>query len=168
MFLEDADDLGFAEPGFLHDGLLRGRWPQNSPPIPGSLFRLHVTGNRARFMVTILGQPTREYSDCQSALAAANLTCRKSESPLQMSCNGLDRLLIWRRPTFEGPCGPTIIGAGGLNCRVRDGNGWDPAAMDARNLDPVAAMTSRSSSRSRLQKAVQRRTSKCQDTKRKR
>lgn len=35
-----------------------------------------------------------------------------------------------------GPCGPPIIGAGGLNCRVRDGNGWDPAAMDARNLIP--------------------------------
>src|ERR1700728_682364 len=43
---------------------------------------------------------------------------------------------IWHRPTFEGPCGPTIIGAGGLNCRVRDGNGWDPAAMGARNFDP--------------------------------
>src|SRR5580704_6809797 len=59
--------------------------------------------------------------------------------------------VIWHRPTFEGPCGPTIIGAGGLNCRVRDGNGWDPAAMGARNLvylDP-AAMASRSSSRSR-------------------
>jgi hypothetical protein len=42
--------------------------------------------------------------------------------------------LIWHRPTFEGPCGPTIIGAGGLNCRVRDGNGWDPTAMGARNF----------------------------------
>ena len=72
---------------------------------------------------------------------------------------------IWRRPTFEGPCGPTIIGAGGLNCRVRDGNGWDPAAMGARNLDP-AAMASRSSSRSRREtcKAVQRRTSKCHES----
>ena len=49
---------------------------------------------------------------------------------------GLFVHLIWRRPTFEGPCGPTIIGAGGLNCRVRDGNGWDPAAMSARNLIP--------------------------------
>ena len=67
---------------------------------------------------------------------------------------------IWHRPTFEGPCGPTIIGAGGLNCRVRDGNGWDPAAMGARNLIPTA-MASRSSSRSRREtcKAVQRRTS---------
>src|SRR5579884_657133 len=42
--------------------------------------------------------------------------------------------IIWRRPTLEGPCGPTTIGAGGLNCRVRDGNGWNPAAMIARNL----------------------------------
>ncbi len=44
------------------------------------------------------------------------------------------RRIIWRRPTLEGPCGPTTIGAGGLNCRVRDGNGWNPAAMIARNL----------------------------------
>ena len=45
-------------------------------------------------------------------------------------------LIIWHRPTFEGPCGRTIIGAGGLNCRVRDGNGCDPAAMSARNWIP--------------------------------
>src|ERR1700677_1447474 len=72
---------------------------------------------------------------------------------------------IWRRPTFEGPGGPTISEAGGLNRRVRDGNGWDPAAMGARNLDP-AAMASRSSSRSRREtcKAVQRRTSKCHES----
>ncbi len=43
---------------------------------------------------------------------------------------------IWRCPTLEGPCGPTTIGAGGLNCRVRYGNGWNPAAIGARNLIP--------------------------------
>ena len=46
-------------------------------------------------------------------------------------------LIIWHRPTLEGPCGPTTIGAGGLNCRVRDGNGWNPTAMGARNLIPM-------------------------------
>ncbi|MGH7716370.1 MAG: HNH endonuclease domain-containing protein, partial [Vulcanimicrobiaceae bacterium] len=28
---------------FFTGGLLRGRWPQNSPPISGAFFRLHVT-----------------------------------------------------------------------------------------------------------------------------
>ena len=33
------------------------------------------------------------------------------------------------RPTFAGSCPPTIIGAGVLNFRVRDGIGWIHAAM---------------------------------------
>ncbi len=64
--------------------------------------------------------------------------------------------LIWRRSTLEGPCGPTTIDAGGLNCRVRYGNGWDPTAMTARNLIP---MRCRAGARGRSQrKAAQRRT----------
>jgi hypothetical protein len=76
------------------------------------------------------------------------------KSPSRFSRDGLC-VLIWHRPTFEGPCGPTIIGAGGLNCRVRDGNGWDPAAMGARNLIP-AAMASLSSSRSRRESCTEK------------
>ena len=34
-----------------------------------------------------------------------------------------------RRPTLPGPFGPSTIGAGGLNFRVRNGNGWFPAAI---------------------------------------
>jgi hypothetical protein len=34
-----------------------------------------------------------------------------------------------RRPTLPGPEGPSTIGAGGLNCRVRDGTGCFPAAI---------------------------------------
>src|SRR5690606_9099625 len=34
-----------------------------------------------------------------------------------------------RRPTLPGPLDPSTIGAGGLNFRVRNGNGWDPSAM---------------------------------------
>lgn len=45
MLFEHADDLAFAEPGLLQGGLLRGRGPQDSPPIVGSLYRLHVTTN---------------------------------------------------------------------------------------------------------------------------
>ena len=36
---------------------------------------------------------------------------------------------IRRRPTLPGGLPPSTIGAGGLNFRVRDGNGCDPAAM---------------------------------------
>jgi hypothetical protein len=36
---------------------------------------------------------------------------------------------IRRRPTLPGSLPPSTIGAGGLNCRVRDGNGCDPTAM---------------------------------------
>ena len=35
----------------------------------------------------------------------------------------------WRRPTLPGPCGPSTIGAGGLNGRVRDGYVWNPSAI---------------------------------------
>ena len=45
--------------------------------------------------------------------------------------------MIWHCPTLEGPCGPTTIGADGLNCRVRDGNGWNPAAIGARNFTGI-------------------------------
>ncbi len=33
-----------------------------------------------------------------------------------------------RRPTLPGTVVPSTIGAGGLNFRVRDGNGWGPSA----------------------------------------
>jgi hypothetical protein len=36
---------------------------------------------------------------------------------------------IRRRPTLPGTLVPSTIGAGGLNFRVRDGNGCDPSAM---------------------------------------
>ena len=38
-------------------------------------------------------------------------------------------LIAWRRPTLPGPCGPSTIGAGGLNGRVRDGYAWNPSAI---------------------------------------
>src|SRR5262249_47759875 len=38
-----------------------------------------------------------------------------------------------RRPTLPGGLPPSTIGAGGLNCRVRDGNGGDTAAMATGN-----------------------------------
>jgi hypothetical protein len=41
---------------------------------------------------------------------------------------------IRRRPTLPGDLSPSTIGAGGLNFRVRKGNGCDPAAMATGNL----------------------------------
>lgn len=38
----------------------------------------------------------------------------------------------WQRPTLPGGCPPSTIGAGGLNCRVRDGTGCFPAAPVTR------------------------------------
>ena len=39
-----------------------------------------------------------------------------------------------RRPTLPGSFPPSTISAGGLNFRVRDGNGWIPSAMVTGNL----------------------------------
>src|SRR5690606_7207523 len=55
----------------------------------------------------------------------------------------------WRRPTLPGPCGPSTIGAGGLNGRVRDGNVWFPSAIATKRellyrriIDPSKLTTS--------------------------
>jgi hypothetical protein len=40
----------------------------------------------------------------------------------------------WQRPTLPGPCGPSTIGAGGLNGRVRDGNAWFPSAIITKRI----------------------------------
>ncbi len=36
---------------------------------------------------------------------------------------------VRQRPTFPHPRGCSIMGPGGLNGRVRDGNGWNPSGM---------------------------------------
>ena len=41
--------------------------------------------------------------------------------------------LIRRRPTLPGGCPPSTIGAGGLNCSVRNGKRCTPAAITAEN-----------------------------------
>ena len=52
----------------------------------------------------------------------------------QLSYQGIFTLVkqmnpAWQRPTLPGPCGPSTIGAGGLNGRVRDGYAWNPSAV---------------------------------------
>ena len=41
---------------------------------------------------------------------------------------------LWRRPTLPGTDVPSTIGSGGLNCRVRDGNGCTPSDIVTRKL----------------------------------
>ncbi len=50
-------------------------------------------------------------------------------SPASNGRRGLLSRLFRRRPTLPGRIPPSTIGAGGLNFRVRDGNGCDSAAM---------------------------------------
>ena len=50
-------------------------------------------------------------------------------------------MCAWQRPTLPGPFGPSTIGAGGLNGRVRDGYVWNPSAI-ATKRDFCAACTS--------------------------
>jgi hypothetical protein len=39
------------------------------------------------------------------------------------------QVTAWQRPTLPGPFGPSTIGAGRLNGRVRDGYAWFPSAI---------------------------------------
>ena len=56
--------------------------------------------------------------------------CLKTKSPDVL---GALFILIRRRPTLPHRCQCSTIGAGGLNFRVRDGNGCDPSARVTGN-----------------------------------
>ena len=56
----------------------------------------------------------------------------RSKSKKTIYTDGL-LTFTWQRPTFPGPFGPSIIGPGGLNFRVRDGNGWNPSGIITRS-----------------------------------
>ena len=48
---------------------------------------------------------------------------------------GNTKRFLWQRPTLPGTCVPSTIGAGGLDCLVRDGAGYIPSArVTKRNL----------------------------------
>jgi hypothetical protein len=48
---------------------------------------------------------------------------------------------IRQRPTLPGPCGPSTIGAEGLNCSVRNGKRCFPLAMATGNLARPSSAT---------------------------
>ncbi len=58
---------------------------------------------------------------------------RTTKTPSSRSSRGSRHEKSRRRPTLPGGLPPSTIGAGGLNCRVRNGNGCFPAAMATGN-----------------------------------
>ena len=59
-------------------------------------------------------------------MAGCNLGGERGRTPI---AGGPSHVRARRRPTLPGPLDPSTIGAGGLNFRVRNGNGCDPSAM---------------------------------------
>src|SRR5438105_2736551 len=54
-----------------------------------------------------------------------------NKKPADLAISGL--CLTRQRPTFPQPHGGSSMGPGGLNFRVRDGNGWNPSGMATGN-----------------------------------
>ncbi len=69
-------------------------------------------------------------------------------------CRGPSQVRTRRRPTLPGPLDPSTIGAGGLNFRVRNGNGWDPSAMATEICCQVSAARGSDPWRSSLQNSI--------------
>ena len=92
---------------------------RSTPRISGApLQRLRVRRHRASVFVTHLRR-----TGCQCATWARCEQWRRAHV-IEKSR---------RRPTLPGGLPPSTIGAGGLNCRVRNGNGCFPAAMATGN-----------------------------------
>jgi hypothetical protein len=68
---------------------------------------------------------------------------RTRKGPCRPPRHGPLQQLSRRRPTLPGSCPPSTIGAGGLNFRVRDGNGCGPTAMVTGNLCSIFKRPSR-------------------------
>src|SRR3989449_8027340 len=76
------------------------------------------------------------------ATTGARATCsRKTEKAIQISLDSL--YLCRRRPTLPHTFACSTIGPAGLNCRVRDGNGWIPRGKITDKLEAFARRLSR-------------------------
>ena len=97
------------------------RWQRNPPRIPHS------------WAITALARPPEKVKK-----ASPNLTGERAVLRLRLHAAGTKKSPAgqgprgagWRRPTLPPIAGSTI-GAGGLNCSVRDGKRWGPAAVAA-------------------------------------
>ena len=119
----------------LRGGRLAGRrgrrpdrptaWP---PPRPGWTGRFRRTGTAIAAEISI------SWDEAGRPRIAAD-GGGNDEDPLEPELGGgLRHEKSRRRPTLPGGLPPSTIGAGGLNCRVRNGNGCFPAAMATGNL----------------------------------
>jgi hypothetical protein len=95
-----------------------------------------------------LGRPRGRGASPRRCSAMGGSYGQNDEHPRNAS-GGVRRAKIRRRPTLPGGLPPSTIGAGGLNCRVRDGNGCDSAAMATGNLLSIAGSPTRTPERAR-------------------
>ena len=70
-----------------------------------------------------------------------NQNMSPKQNPAELSVGFLK--FLWRRPTLPGTDVPSTIGSGGLNCRVRDGNGCTPSDIVTRKLFFVIGVLSK-------------------------
>ena len=90
-------------------------------------------------MTCTLNRGAKTYNDLRHflhhvAAAAFRYPALKPLTPPALCAGGvIHRTKIWHRAILPGPCGPSIVAAVGLNYRVRNGNGWIPHAIGARN-----------------------------------
>ena len=63
-------------------------------------------------------------SPCSPSSGQTRSTSRRIPTAPPVKPTGLTYEISRRRPIFPGGCPPSIFGAGELNFRVRDGNGW--------------------------------------------
>jgi hypothetical protein len=73
-----------------------------------------------------------------------NLPGTKHLGPLRKTKGRSERPVgkkIRRRPTLPGGCPPSTIGAGGLNCSVRNGKRCTPAAMTTGTCEGMGDLT---------------------------
>ncbi len=96
--------------------------------VPHRLTMLHGFASRSAFEPSSRAGPASPlcFDRWVHTLSPRRVTSQHNKKPAaiirQVIC-------AWRRPTLPGPCGPSTIGAGGLNGRVRDGNAWFPSAI---------------------------------------
>ena len=84
-------------------------------------------------------RPAPPERDGPSAMMRGTVRRHRSSVALQNEENpargGVLQCEIRRRPTLPGDLSPSTIGAGGLNFRVRNGNGCDPTAVATETFD---------------------------------
>jgi hypothetical protein len=102
---------------------------RQSSALPAASFGFHLAMDTLaiRLAVTLTRPAERTFTFQVCAL------CRAHQKKSPRNLPGAFCYLIRRRPTLPRRCQRSTIGAGGLNCRVRDGNGCDPSARVTGN-----------------------------------